>query len=61
MKNINSYTKGNYTVLLIKNETPIFGGFYSVELSYNDNVIKEKDGLNLDAAHELFFNTINAI
>jgi hypothetical protein len=61
MKAINSYTKKNYTVLMIQNNTASFGGLYSVELSYNDNILKEKDGLCLDAAGEYFFKTVNQL
>jgi hypothetical protein len=61
MKTINSYTKKNYTVLLIKNSIDTFGGFYSVELSHDDNIIKEKNGLCLDASIEYFFTTVNQL
>lgn len=61
MKAINSYTKKNYTVLMIKYNNETLGGFYSVELSYNDNILKEKNGLCLDAGIEYFFATMNQI
>jgi hypothetical protein len=61
MKAINSYTKKNYTVLMIEYKTATFGGFYSVELSYNDNILKEKNGLCLDGAIEYFLATMNQL
>jgi hypothetical protein len=61
MKTINSYTNKNYTVLMIKNNTASFGGFYSVELSYNDNILKEKNGLCLDSGIEYFLKTMNQL
>jgi hypothetical protein len=61
MKVVNSYTNKNYTVLMIKNNNETFGGFYSVELSYNDNILKEKNGLCLDAGIEYFLKTMNQI
>jgi hypothetical protein len=61
MKAINSYTKKNYTVLMIKYNNETLGGFYSVELSFNDNILKEKDGLCLDAACEYFLATVNQL
>jgi hypothetical protein len=61
MKAINSYTKNNFTVLLIKNSTDTFGGFYSVELSHNDKMINDKDGLCFDAANDYFFKTVNQL
>ena len=61
MKVINSYTNKNYTVLMIKYNNETFGGFYSVELSYNDNILKEKNGLCLDAGIEYFLATMNQL
>jgi|LakMenE18May11ns_1017448.scaffolds.fasta_scaffold9269647_2 hypothetical protein len=61
MKTINSYSNKNYTVLMIENKTAILGGFYSVELSFNDNILKEKEGLCLDSAIEYFLATMNQL
>ncbi|CAB4136330.1 hypothetical protein UFOVP299_48 [uncultured Caudovirales phage] len=61
MKAINSYSNKNYTVLMIKYNNETLGGFYSVELSFNDNIIKEKNGLCLDASIEYFLATVNQL
>jgi hypothetical protein len=61
MKAINSYTKNNFTVLLIKNSIDTFGGFYSVELTHKDKIINDKDGLCFDAANDYFFKTVNKL
>jgi hypothetical protein len=61
MKAINSYSNKNYTVLMIKYNNETLGGFYSVELSFNDNIIKEKNGLCLDASIEYFLETVNQL
>jgi hypothetical protein len=61
MKAINSYTNKNYTVLMIEYKTANLGGLYSVELSYNDNILKEKNGLCLDSGIEYFLKTMNQL
>jgi|VirMetMinimDraft_7_1064189.scaffolds.fasta_scaffold08517_7 hypothetical protein len=61
MKTLNGYTKNNYTVNLIKLDKAILGGFYCVELSHDDEIIKEIDGLCLDAANEVFLKTVNQL
>lgn len=61
MKAINSYSNKNYTVLMIKYNNETLGGFYSVELSFNDNIIKEKNGLCLDASIEYFSAIVNQL
>lgn len=61
METLNSFTKKEYTVLLIKVDTPILGGSYIVELSKNDEIIREKIGLCLGAANEYFVKTVNQL
>ena len=46
---------------MIKYNNETLGGFYSVELSFNDNIIKEKNGLCLDASIEYFLATVNQL
>ena len=61
MKILNGFTKNNYTVNLIKNDKANFGGLYSVELTYNDEIIKDIDELCLDAANEVYVKTVNQL
>lgn len=58
---IKEQTVNNYNVLILKLEKPVFGGFYKTALYLAGSKVNEKDGLNLDAANEVFKNTINAI
>jgi len=61
MKTINGFTKGNFTVNIIKLDEAILGGLYCVELTKSDTIIKEVTGLCFDAANELFMNTAKQI
>ena len=58
---IEKQTVNEYLIRIIKNDKPILGGLYQTELVFNNRVINSKDGLNLDAAFEVFKNTIQAI
>lgn len=58
---IEKQTVNEYVVRIIKNDKAICGGLYQTELVLKNAVINFKDGLNLDAAKEVFSNTIQAI
>ena len=54
MKTINTYQRKGFVINQVRYDMPLFGGNYSVEVSYNDNDIFIKDGLTLDASIEVF-------
>ena len=58
---IEKQTVNEYVVRIIKNDKPVFGGFYQTELVLKNRVVNFVDGLNLDASYEVFRNTIKAI
>lgn len=59
MEIIKSQTFGHITVQMLFNEAPVFGGRYSVRSVVNGQTDIEKDGLTLDAACEVFRNSVN--
>lgn len=61
MNIIESNIVGIYEILIIKNEKETFGGKYEVQLKSKGRVINSNKGFNLDAAYNVFKNTVNAI
>lgn len=47
-------------VRLAKQKTPVFGGFYRVELVKDKEIVRFVDGLNPDASTEIFARTVLA-
>lgn len=60
-KLIEKQTVNEYVVRIIKNDKPIFGGFYQTELVLKNRVINFVDGLNLEASYEVYRDTVKAI
>ena len=58
---IKEQTVNGYKVVINKLENPVFGGNYETVLYLGNSKVKSKDGLNLDAANEIFKNTVNSI
>lgn len=61
MKTINTYQKKGFVINQVRYDMPYLGGNYSVEVTYNDNNIFTKDGLNLDASIEVFKEEIDKL
>lgn len=61
MKTINTYQKKGFVINQVRYDMPYLGGNYSVEVTYNDNNIFTKDGLNLDASIEVFKEEIEKL
>lgn len=61
MKTINTYQKKGFVINQVRYDEANLGGNYSVEVTYNDNIIFEKDGLTLDASIEVFTEEINKL
>lgn len=59
MKTINTYQKKGFVINQLRYDDANLGGNYSVEVTYNDNIIFEKDCLTLDASREVFLEEIN--
>ena len=61
MKTINTYQRKGFVINQVRYDMPLFGGNYSVEVSYNDNEIFVKDGLTLDASTKVFEEEIEKL
>jgi len=58
---IKTHTFKNSTIQIVKNNTPVYGGYYSVIAKQRDFESNRKNGLCLDAAIEVFNNSVNFI
>jgi hypothetical protein len=56
---IKTQSFGKLNIQLIKNDVETFGGLYSVICKERDYVSAEKNGLCLDAAIEVYNNSVN--
>lgn len=61
MTTIKQQTVNGYKVVITKLENPVFGGNYEIILYLGNSKVNSKNGLTLDAANEVFKNTVNAI
>jgi hypothetical protein len=61
MKTIIEQTIKGKTVSLIRTDKPIYGGYYEVIMSGLGKTNLKKDGLTLDAAKEVYKETLSAI
>ena len=60
MTTIKSATIEDYKVDLIRLDVPVMGGYYLVSFAAFDKVVY-KDGLCLDAANDMFFESIKNV
>jgi hypothetical protein len=59
MKTINTYQGKGFVINQVVYDEPKLGGSYAIEVTYNDNMVFEKDCLTLDASNEIFLEEIN--
>ena len=60
MKPIKIAKVQGYDLALIQDTSPVYGGSYSVYINYEGVAIK-KEGLCLDAAHDLFNSYLRGV
>jgi hypothetical protein len=61
MKVLNTFQKDGFVINHIKYNSPTFGGFYAVEITVDDIIVYEKDGLILDASLEVYLKKCNEL
>jgi hypothetical protein len=61
MRTLKKQTVKDYQVTLNKMDVDFFGGKYAVHVFCGGTFINEKIGLSLDAANEVFNNTVNEV